>query len=363
MAGAPDCVVIGGGFFGARLAIHLGRSGRSVVLLEKAARLLTRASYVNQARVHNGYHYPRSLLTALRSRVNYERFVSEYPGCVVGGFDQYYAVARALSNVTAAQFVRFLDRIGAPHEAAPDAIARLFDLERVEAVFKVRECAFDAAKLREQLLEDLRKAKVEVRCPVEVRKVRLGPVVVLSDGSEVKAGRVFNCSYALLNQMLFRSGLSLVPLKHEVTELVLIEPPPELRGVGVTVMCGPFFSTMPFPPRGLHTLSHVRYTPHQYWHDVPGETPRDGHVHLASQALGSHFIQMQKDAQRYLPALARARRVDSLWEVKTVLPASEVDDSRPILFHRHPQLPSLVSVLGGKIDNVYDALKEVDATP
>jgi hypothetical protein len=69
---------------------------------------------------------------------------------------------------------------------------------------------------------------------------------------------------------------------------------------------------------------------------------------------------MQKDAQRYVPALARARHVDSLWEVKTVLPASEVDDSRPILFHRHPQLPELISVLGGKIDNVYDALKEVD---
>ena len=29
------------------------------------ADLMQRASYANQARVHNGYHYPRSLLTAL----------------------------------------------------------------------------------------------------------------------------------------------------------------------------------------------------------------------------------------------------------------------------------------------------------
>ena len=49
--------------------------------------------------------------------------------------------------------------------------------------------------------------------------------------------------------------------------MALVEPPAELGGAAVTVMDGPFFSLMPYPSRGLFTLSHVRYTPHCSWHD------------------------------------------------------------------------------------------------
>ena len=68
---------------------------------------------------------------------------------------------------------------------------------------------------------------------------------------------------------------------------------------------------------------------------------------------------MIRDAARYLPILSSCSYIDSLWEVKTVLPQSEVDDSRPILFKRHQQLPNLTCILGGKIDNVYDIFHEL----
>ena len=69
---------------------------------------------------------------------------------------------------------------------------------------------------------------------------------------------------------------------------------------------------------------------------------------------------MLKDAQRYVPAMSMARHVRSLFEVKTVLPQSEHDDSRPILFKPCAELSGLVSVMGGKIDNVYDLPRELD---
>jgi hypothetical protein len=70
---------------------------------------------------------------------------------------------------------------------------------------------------------------------------------------------------------------------------------------------------------------------------------------------------MVKDAQRYVPALADCRFRESLWEVKTVLPSSEGSDSRPILFQRNRAIPNLISVMGGKVDNVFDVLVELDA--
>src|SRR5678816_1590725 len=102
------------------------RGGR-VLLVERESQLLARASLRNQARVHNGYHYPRSVLTSIRSRLNYDRFRADYPDAVHESFDQYYAIARDSSKTTAAQFVQFCQRVGAPLRPAPPAVKKLFD--------------------------------------------------------------------------------------------------------------------------------------------------------------------------------------------------------------------------------------------
>src|SRR5262245_39820454 len=92
-----DHVVVGGGFFGRVLRSHLARAGGRTLLCERGPDLLLRASFANQARVHNGYHYPRSILTALRSRVNFPRFVSEFSECIDSSFEACYAVPRRYS--------------------------------------------------------------------------------------------------------------------------------------------------------------------------------------------------------------------------------------------------------------------------
>ena len=63
---------------------------------------------------------------------------------------------------------------------------------------------------------------------------------------------------------------------------------------------------------------------------------------------------MRRDAARYVPALKELSYVRSIWEVKTILPQSGVSDSRPILFKRDASAPNLVSLLGSKIDNIFD---------
>ena len=69
---------------------------------------------------------------------------------------------------------------------------------------------------------------------------------------------------------------------------------------------------------------------------------------------------MIRDAMRYIPAIARAVYRDSLFEVKTVLLKNESDDGRPILFETNADDPRIISVLGSKIDNVYDALTAIE---
>ncbi|MFL5331217.1 MAG: NAD(P)/FAD-dependent oxidoreductase [Gemmataceae bacterium] len=361
MADRYDCLVIGGGFYGLYLAEHFAARGDSVLLCDREPSLMQRASYVNQARVHNGYHYPRSILTALRSRVNFPRFIQEFGEAVDESFEKIYAVARRGSKVSAPQFQKCMERIGAPIRRAEPSIRRLFNSELIDDVFWTRECGFNAAKLADVMHERVRRAGAEIRTGLTVTRLRTLPSELEADlgESRVLARRVFLCGYAQTNSVLVNSGLPAIPLKHELTELALVEPSPALAGLGITVMDGPFFSCMPFPARGLYTLSHVRYTPHFHWFD--GGAEYQPAYEICAQAVKrSAFPAMMRDAARYLPAARSVTYRESLWEVKTVLPRSETDDSRPILFRAHYGMPGLFVVMGGKIDNVYDVVEAVD---
>ena len=358
-----DALVIGGGFYGLYLAEFLAARLPRVLLCERGGGLMRRASYSNQARVHNGYHYPRSVLTALRSRVNFPRFVDEFRPAVDAAFEKVYAIPRQSSKVTAEQFAEFMRRIGAPIEVAEDSVKRLFDAALVEEVFRVTEYAFDAARLAEVMTERVRRAGVEVRLTTGVERIWPQPggsIRVRLSQNEVIAGMVVCCAYSQTNAVAAASGLPLIPLKHELAELALVDVPPRLKPLGITVMDGPFFSCMPFPPRGLHTLSHVRYTPHGHWFDgLPAEPHTRAYEVFDRTQKRTAFPHMVRDAARYLPALAGCEYRESLWEVKTVLPRSESDDSRPILFRPDLGIPNYHAVMGGKIDNVYDVADEM----
>ena len=365
---AADAVVIGGGFYGAAIAIYLAKTRglRRVILLEREGQLLTRASYNNQARVHNGYHYPRSFTTAFRSRVNLPRFVQDWPQAVKSDFVKLYAIARRNSKVTAKQFERFCDEIGAKLKSADAGLKKLFEPRLIEDVFLVEEYAFDSTRLADWAIKELKDAGVEVRCSTRAMAISrssdeknlLVDVKSKSDGAAcVGAHYVFNCTYSGLNQFSGDFLGTQTRLKQEITEMALMQVPDELINVGVTVMDGPFFSMMPFPARGLHTLSHVRYTPHFSWPDQQGVDP---YKRLEEYDHATRVDRMVRDVSRYMPVAAKAKYVDSLFEVKTVLIKNEGDDGRPILFEKHAELPGCYSVLGGKIDNIYDVLEKLD---
>lgn len=364
MAKVYDAIIVGGGFFGLNIASYLRTElgQKNILVLEKETDFMQRASYNNQARVHGGYHYPRSLLTGLRSQINFPRFAKDYKRAIVSDFDKYYALANNFSKISARQFKLFCDRIGAEVDTAPEDIKRLFNNDLIEQVFKVREYAFNSEILKRDLVKRLQKEGVELRPATVVQSVHQGKKVLRLDtavGSGYNARSIFNCAYSLINVINENSKLPVLPLKHELTEISLIKLPAELEGKSVTVMCGPFFSFMPFPARQLHTLSHVRYTPHSEWADDSAGS-RNGHDYLSGIGRVSHYRQMVSDAARYLPSIGKAKYQSSLWEIKTVLQQSERDDSRPILFRRNHGLKGYHCIMGAKLDNIYDVFRELD---
>jgi glycine/D-amino acid oxidase-like deaminating enzyme len=357
-----NALVIGGGFYGCCLAIFLRRRFENVLLVDRAGRLLTRASRGNQARLHNGYHYPRSFLTAMRSRKNLDAFRGEFPDAVVDGFRHVYAIARGDSKVGHRHFEHFAHSIGAPLRRATEDLTALFTPRLIEAVYEVEEPAFDVDALRARLLRRLDETGVAVRTGHAVvsllstaGEVRAG----FADGTGIAADWAFNCTYSALNRIAPRTFTMPPRLVHQLAELALIEPPDALRRLAVTVMDGPFFSTMPFPSENLHSLTHVRYTPHASWSEA-NEPDLDPMDLLRNSGPETRFPWMMRDARRYLPMIAGARYVRSIFEIKTIPDGTHADDARPILFHRDPAAPRIISILGSKLDNIFDVYDYVD---
>ena len=357
-----DIVIVGGGFYGCCLALFLRSVTPRILVVEAGEGLLERASRVNQARIHTGFHYPRSFTTAMRSRALQERFTRDFKHAVVADFDMLYAISAYRSKVSASRFARMFGAIGAPFSRAPKHLRHLFDPELIEDVFVCREFAFDWTALRDDLRARLTANRVTVRMgdSVEAAFCESNRVVVRLGERELTTSVLFNVTYANINNLALRSGLAPLALKHELAEVALVEPPPELAKLAVTVMDGPFFSSMPYPAEKLYSLAHVRYTPHFSWVDSSKDlSPYQVNDRLPKVSRWRHMIQ---DAKRFLPCMQDATYRHSLFDVKTVLVKNERNDGRPILLHRHSEAPRIYSVMGSKIDNVYDLFEALPQT-
>jgi len=354
-------IIIGGGFYGCEIALFLKRKGyKNILILEKENELLTKASYINQARVHNGYHYPRDFLTAYRSHENYYRFKKDYQFAIDDSFVKIYAIAKINSKTNSFQFEKFIKKVGSPIKKASKKYRDLFNPFLIEEVYETEESAFDAKKLRDYFKKKLKEKKIPIIFNTFVKKIKKenNQFVLETNNKKYFADYVINCTYSGINYLLKNSGLPILPLKQEITETVLIKPPPEIKGLGITVMDGPFFSTMPFPAEGCYSLTHVRYTPHSFWTDI--ENYQDPHQLEKTYKPKSNFLFMIKDASRYLSCLAKANYIKSLYTLKTLLLQKEEDDGRPILFKNDYHLKNFFVILGGKIDNIYDILARLD---
>lgn len=358
-----DAIVVGGGFYGCFLALHLRKHFKRVLIIERENALLKRASYRNQARLHNGHHYPRSFRTAASSQSNLKVFMQAFPDSVVSSFNAIYCIAKSKSMVSSHHFEKFCNTIGATVQPASEEIRSLFSPRLIKSVYAVEEYAFDCNTLRETLETMLEQNGVEVRTHTSVldilpegeERIRVG----IKDGSELSSQWVLNCTYAGLHHIKGLKSRQLPPLKQQIAELALVEPPPALKGLGITVMDGPFFSFMPFPSHGLHSLSHVRYTHHFSWTDR-GDPESDPEKIIAEYGKESNYRYMLDDAARYVPELRHGRYVESLFEVKTLLPKSDIDDSRPIYVEEDERSSKLLSILGGKLDNIFDVVEHLD---
>lgn len=361
-----DWIIFGAGIYGLYAARLLGRRGLKVGVCEVDPAPFSRASYVNQARVHNGYHYPRSYSTAKKSAGYFERFSGDFSFAINNRFKKIYALSHSYSLVNGEQFEKFCSHVGIP--ARRVNAGAYFRPGMVDAAFETLEYAFDACAIRDYFLEEIR-ALPGIHAAFSMRArgvdVRGGGYAVDFGGEVWCAPRVLNATYASVNQVNRLFGHEEFNLKYEICEIILCDVSGNFAQTGVTVLDGPFFSVMPFGTGSRHSLTAVSATPHKVVHGLLPEfscqrenalctAARLENCNACSARPRTAWRHMSQMAKKYLRPDVDIFYRESMFAIKPIPAASELDDSRPTIIHHLGREPDYFAVLSGKINTVYD---------
>ena len=361
-----DKIIIGGGIFGFYAAQKSIEKGEKVLLLEYDDIPFKRASWINQARVHNGYHYPRSYSTAKKSAYYFDRFVADYDFAVLQEFTKIYAISTKFSYTNAEQFSKFCEAAQIPGE--PIREGKYFKDNKCDGVFEALEYTFDAKIISEYMLTKLKTSpNFTIQFGTRINQIikNIDTWTVETNQITAQTPYIVNATYASLNQILTTAGLEPFKMKYELCEIILCKVSDNIKNVGITVMDGPFFSLMPFGKTGYHSLTAVGNTPHlSSGATLPKFACQDNRPDCDEFQLANcndckykpntAFDHMYKLAKNYLNDDIDIYYNQSLFSMKAILAASEVDDSRPTVVKFSNEEPKFLSVFSGKINTIYD---------
>lgn len=368
-----DKIILGAGLYGLYSALHCAERGENILVLEYDESPFMRATYINQARVHMGYHYPRSLSTAKKSAGYFKRFNEEYDFCIHSKFDQVYATSSAFSWTDAKEFIKFCKNAGIRCDEISKS--KYFKEGMCDGAFLTEEYAYDAQILKQYFIDKLGGYKnVQILFNSRISSIQRDASVycIQTNLGEFSSPFVLNATFAALNQIHAMLGFEPFKIKYELCEIILCEVADNLKNVGLTVMDGPFFSIMPFGKGGLHSLTSVTFTPHAAsFEDTPVfdcqehsggycSKTRLGNCNSCPSKPASAWPFMSALARKYMKPEYQFRYASSLFSMKPILRASEIADSRPTVIRVYSKAPTFISVLSGKINTVYDLDEVLD---
>lgn len=345
--------VIGAGVFGCNVALVIANAGYEVVLLERLPDIIMGTSKNNTNRVHQGFHYPRDMQTAIECRDNYSRFETEFREALLDNYSNIYCIAEKKSLTSKEEFIKFCDVLDLSYSVI-DLNCFSVKIEGCNFAISCRETIIDSDILRDILRSKIiNNKRVTLSCNTEVAAIKKSShQYELSFLSETQPKQSFdavvNCSYANINTLTEQLGYEVREEQYEYTVVPIISL--DLPPTSITIMDGPFMTIFPYGKTKQFLLYHVDYsvikteitkTLNRDWLD-PHKSP------LSNIDQHKHFEKFLTACTDYMPALADAKLCGYLQSPRMVLPQHEQDDARPSFVTDYGE--GYFTIFSGKID-------------
>ena len=200
------------------------------------------ATGINQYRLHKGYHYPRSISTAMECKKGLQSFKQKYYDSVVNGsVDHLYAIASEESLTSSDEYLKFLDKVNLPYDT-------IEPLPSTNLTVKVTEELFDSLTLKNIVKSKLYSNGVRILTNKSTSKKDFKDydIVVLA-------------TYSKLNKLLENQ----TEYQFEVCEKPLVKLPSKYKNKSIVVMDGPFMCLDPYGDSEYHVLGNVVHAIHE----------------------------------------------------------------------------------------------------
>ena len=340
--------VVGAGIFGTTVSWVLAKAGHNVDLFEKNEEIFMQASFINQYRLHRGYHYPRSKETALSSLAGEKSFIAEYGNALFDkGIKRYYAISSKDSFIGANQYVEFLDNMNLEYDR--ENIDKIIKHGSTQLTVRVKEHSFNPYRLREIVSSKMDKYGVNVHLRTPIANVH----------KELSAyDQVIVATYANINTLLEHIPEKQQEYQFELCEKPILKLPSQYQGIGVVIMDGPFMCIDPIMISGerYHVMGNVVHAIH---HTNVGKRPVVPHEFrnllnkgVISNPAITNIEKFYYTAQRFFKDIENAEYVGSMYTTRTVLPNRDYDDARPSMVEQVDD--KTIVVFSGKIGTCVD---------
>jgi hypothetical protein len=335
---AAKIAIAGAGIYGASIAIRLAERGHRVTLFDPLG-IMCAASAINQYRVHSGYHYPRSGETIFETLEARQEFMSAFAPAIVRNSRHYYAIPREGSRTAPVDYERVMRSHGLPLRACRP---EWMNFEFIAQCYEVDEHIYDPSVLR---------SLIESRVRTLAIKFEQRPF--LAD-LRAEYDFVIWATYGMgPSSKFFKIA------KYQVAEKILIQLPPELQGLALVIVDGPFTAFDPYGSSQHSLFGSARHTNHWSSTDPDSKIP-DVYSRLLNQpdfspAANTRFAAMREDCVLAIPAAKHAAYIGSRFTMRVV---EDNPHDRRILYVEDG-LPGEMHIFSGKVVSAVKAARLV----
>lgn len=337
-----NVAVVGGGIYGCTIASLLSQSIKNVSLYERNSQLLTETSMTNQYRIHRGYHYPRSVSTIHECIESSQKFEAMYPEAVMREQINYYAIASNHSQTSPQVYLQVLEENNLPYQVCDKTG---IDLQGIDLLISSTENLYDPFILRKNLLENLNKTNVQVKCNM-----------AFSEEMAKNYDFVIFCCYSA-NETFNVIRDDEKKFKFQVVEKLIIEPPSQLNFKSLVIMDGQFCCIDSFGRTGKSVLGHVKHAVHEEYE--ASFLRKIDYTKELSKSLKSRYISKKDEilaaCSNFIPDIKDAKYIDSMWSIRKVINDPKTDSRTSEVICNE----KFVSVFSGKVSSSLKCANEV----